>query len=335
MWYLTFSKHLAKNICKKDQEAAEQFIENLFELAKKYFYKPLSEQDVFVSGEPDLNEIMGFIKDLYKFASSNDHRNVSLPQFARLCIALFTLHVKSSAEHLSIMSSDVIDIIKDERIRKALNIEDELIKLQVDYANRHCDNHQKRELFKAEQIRVKQGEPYDIPDVVFLKMVHRLEVQEFRRLNYNVAIHVDECAIVLGMLLSQIENEYETVLNLLAFLEPYKNSVDEFDELTAAVTSIAVCISLEEIKTPLKEYVRKGNARFLWFFNCNSLNQHVKEVDFILTQINEKKLQDIFSVIERLKQIKLHQENDELVAIIDVFEKRYMNNLSPLNDLNC
>lgn len=60
-----------------------------------------------------------------------------------------------------------------------------------------------------------------------------------------------------------------------------------------------------------------------------------KEVDFIITQINEKKLLDISFVIERLKQIKLHQENDELVAIVDVFEKRYMPNLGAFNDFNC
>src|SRR5690242_13522832 len=120
MWHVDLSQLLAKKICKTDEILAARFIAHIF-----YLF-----ETVYENYEIELSMVLGFIKDLYRFAEQNSYRDVPLEEFAELCIGLIILHTKSTDE-LTIYIRDFIPFLKDDTIFSDLAIEKKIKPLNL------------------------------------------------------------------------------------------------------------------------------------------------------------------------------------------------------------
>jgi hypothetical protein len=311
MWHVEISRHLAQKICKADKFLAARFIDRLFNLF----------ETIYKDFKIELSMALGVIKDLYLFAGENNYRDVPLAEFAEECIGLVLLHAKST-DDLAIYIKDFIRLLKDEILFSALDIEEKIKQLNVGFY---------RKIFlknkgNALQTNNVQQLITTIPDAVFLKLLIRIEKKVFAQLDYIVSVNALELIPILHSLLSEIEDQFNVVSQLLFILLPMEHEDEQFDQLIAEVKKIGDALlppDINYIYNQLNDYVEKSDSYLHGLFFCSSVRQYGIEVADIAEQIKQKKIEDVSSILDKLYEIRIFNHKDKLVDIIQSIKNQY------------
>jgi hypothetical protein len=311
MWHIKLLQHLAQKICKTDKVLAARFIEHLFNLFEL----------IYDNFEIELSMVLGLIKDLYLFAEENNERDVPLAQFAEECMGLIILHAKAT-DDLKIYIADFIPLLKDETLFFTLDIEEKIKQLEVTFYRRlflkNKDN-------SGPPTNIRQLIS-EIPNVFFLKLLTRIEKKVFAKLDYTVSVNPPQLIPILHSLLSEVDDQFEIVSQLLFILLSVEHEDEQFEQLIAAVKKIGDALlppDINNIYNQLNEYADNSDSYFPSLFFCSSVRQYGLEVAKITEQIKQKKLNDVSSILDKLYEIKISNYKDKLLNIIQSIENQY------------
>lgn len=298
MWHIELLKHLARQICKTNKNEAALFIEHLF-LSLDYLYgkKPL-----------EALMLMGMIKDLFFFSKKNEHRDISLADFSRLCIGLVVIHAKATYDSY-IDNHTFIKLIKHKELFAALSSQDNIELTDNEYA---C--------FFAYAQQYKS-----IPDAFYIKLLAKIEREVLTQLRYKVSCATYPFSYVLCALLLQVKHQLDVTTDLLSFLLPYLGCNDEFDEFIGAIGNFQdVQFCLDDMYMQLESYVAQSKTSN-YFANLFPVffPRHVHEVVSIMKQIKRHELSDVDSILARLNQIEFVRVDDKLAGLIQSLEILY------------
>lgn len=279
MWYLKLLEYLAIKICPDDGMNAVSFIKSWIGLLEQEFYDGVWLEPLV---------IFGLAIDLYHYSNQNKGKNISSTEFAKKCIGLTVLHVKSSEDE-SVFCVDFAHMISEESILKFLDIDKRLLLLKKQYLSGERKHSKVQPVFSLTDINMYIANRVFLNEAIFTDVVKEFERKTFRELNYFVKVEIKDMVLLLNEFLSQQKNPTTLLINLNYHLLPYKNSSPHFDQLIEAVQR-----NIRSVESHERTEKRGANASKCAFLQSSKSNS-IKE---IMSQCPKSKL--------RLKPFKIN-----------------------------